>query len=58
MNRSPIWQAAALIAVASCLPRWLLVPETALQHITNNYLSLTVFALCILAAWYSSTDEA
>lgn len=57
-QRSVAWQVTALVAVASCLPRWLTVPETALQHTVNNYLSLCVFALCILAAWYSSTDEA
>ena len=57
-TRSVVWQAMALVAVVSCLPRWLLVPETGLQHLTNNYLSLAVFALAILGAWISSTDEA
>jgi hypothetical protein len=58
MRRTPYWQALALIAVCSCLPRWLLVPEDHLQHIVNNYLSLCVFAFALLGAWISSTDEA
>jgi len=57
-QRSVAWQAAALVAVVSVMPRWFLIPEDMLQHTVNNYLSLSVFALCILAAWYSSTDEA
>ena len=57
-QRSVVWQVTALVAVASCLPRWLLIPEDQWQHLTNNYLSLAVFALAILGAWTSSTDEA
>ena len=57
-QRSVAWQATALVAVVSVMPRWFLIPETGLQHMTNNYLSLAVFALCILGAWISSTDEA
>ena len=57
-QRSVAWQAAALVAVVSVMPRWFLIPEDAITHTVNNYLSLSVFALCILAAWYSSTDEA
>ena len=58
MRRSPYWQALALVAITSCLPRWLLIPEDAMQHMVNNYLSLSIMTLCILAAWHSSTDEA
>ena len=48
----------AFVAVASCLPRWLLLPEDQLSHTLNNFAMFTVMVLCIIAAWYSSTDEA